>query len=339
MLLLAWAAFFALPGCDKTDSAATDRGSVATTQSASPGAPLKIAVVPKSVMREFWKAVHAGAARAEAELEGVQIIWKGPLNENDRAHQINVVEDFINAGVSGVVLAPLDRTALAGIVGEARKAQIPTVIIDSDLDGQPGTDFVSFVATDNAAGGAKAARHLGRLIGGKGNVLLMRHVQGSASTHAREEGFLATLAKEFPDVRVVSSDQYAGATQEAAIAKAESLLSRFPDLDGIFCPNDTSAFGMLRALQQASRAGKVKFVGFDAIPQFIDAMKKGEMHGFVVQDPFNMGYQSVKAIVSHLRGQKVPDRIDTGSEVVTPENLDDPRIRELLSPPVEKYVR
>ncbi len=327
--------------CSRNEPDATP-GVAATgpaTQSAARAAPLRIAVIPKSVMREFWRAVHAGAARAELELEGVQIIWKGPLNENDRAHQINVVEDFINAGVSGIVLAPLDRTALVGIVAEARKAGIPSVIIDSDLNGTAGTDFVSFVATDNRAGGAKAGRHLGKLLDGKGSVLVMRHMVGSASTNAREEGCLDTFSKEFPEIRILSSDQYAGPTQESAMSKAESLLSRFPQVDGIFCPNDTSAFGMLRALQQAGRAGKVRFVGFDAIPQFIEAMKAGQMHGFVVQDPFNMGYQSVMTLVSHLRGSQVARRIDTGSEVVTPENMNEPRIRDLLAPPIDRYLK
>lgn len=300
--------------------------------------PLTIAVIPKSVMREFWKSVHAGAVKAELETRGVQTIWKGPLNENDRAQQINTVENFINQGVSGIVLAPLDDVALLGVVREAGRAGIPVVIMDSDLRGEAGKDFVSFVATDNYAGGEKAAMRLAEVLGGRGDVLMMRYNVGSASTHQREQGFLDRLAKDFPEIRVVSSDQYGGATTESAFAKAESLLNRFPELDGVFCPNDSSAFGMLRALQQSGRAGKVKFVAFDVLPKFVEAMEAGQMHGFVVQDPLNMGYLSVRTLVAHLRGEKVPLRIDTGSTVVTPENLHEPRIRELLFPPIEKYL-
>ncbi len=300
---------------------------------------LKIAVIPKGTTHEFWKAIHAGAVKAERELAGVQVIWKGPTKEDDREQQINVVENFINAGVPGIALAPLDDEALVRPVREAGHAGIRVVIMDSGLNAEVGTDYASFVATDNYVGGQKGGRRLGRLLEGRGKVLMMRYQVGSASTEKREQGFLDVMGAEFPDIEIVSSDQYGGATTETSYAKAENLLNVFPELDGIFTPNESTTFGMLRALQGSGRAGKVKFVGFDSSDKLIRAMAAGEIHGLVLQDPLNMGYTAVKTLVNCLRGEKVSARINTGSEVATPENMSKPRIKKLLSPPIDKYLK
>lgn len=300
---------------------------------------LKIAVVPKATNHAFWKAIHAGVIKAERELEDVQTIWKGPAREDDREQQINVVENFINPGVSGIVLAPLDDRALVRPVREATQAGIPVVIMDSGIKAEAGKDYVSFVATDNRAGGQQAAREMGQIIDGEGSILVMRYQVGSASTTHREEGFLDTIQQEFPNIQVVSSDQYAGPTTESAYAKAESLLEMFPDLDGIFSPCEPPVFGMLRALQESGRAGKVKPVGFDTSDKLVQAMTAGELDALVLQDPVKIGYLAVKTLVAHLRGEEVKERIDTGSIVVTPKNMDQPHIKALLSPATEQYVR
>ena len=212
------------------------------------------------------------------------------------------------------------------------------VVVDSELAGTAGTDFASLVATDNYLGGCKGARRIGELLGGKGNVILMRCAVGFASTNRREQGFLDTLKREFPGIRLVSSDQYGGATAETAQNKGESLLQKYADVDGIFCPNESTTFGMLRALQAAGRVGKVKFVGFDSSEKLIQALRDGQIRGLVLQDPLNMGYTAVKTAVAYLHGEPVSTRIDTGSMVATPENMNEARIRELLSPPIERYL-
>jgi ribose transport system substrate-binding protein len=221
---------------------------------------LRIAVVPKGTNMAFWHTVHAGALKAQRDLGergiDVEVIWKGPLREDDREQQIQVVEGFTSQNVDGIVLAPLDSRALVRPVEEARRLGIPTVIFDSGLESD---DIVSFVATDNFQGGAMAADALGRLLDGHGEVLLLRYQDGSASTTAREEGFLARLAEAWPDITVISSDQHAGPTRETAKSAAENLLNRFgTDLDGVFVVNETSTRGMLLALQDTQLAGKVR---------------------------------------------------------------------------------
>ncbi|HEX4644977.1 MAG TPA: substrate-binding domain-containing protein [Verrucomicrobiae bacterium] len=280
-----------------------------------------IAVIPKGTTHEFWKSIHAGAVKAQRELQEkgtkVDLIWKGPLREDDRDQQIQVVENFMTRRVSGIVLAPLDSQALVKPVATAVQAKVPVVIIDSGLKSDK---FLSFVATDNYKGGQLAAEHMGKLLAGKGNVILLRYAVGSASTEEREAGFLDTLKTKFPEIKVISSDQYAGATRELAYQASQNLMNRFGrEVNGVFCPSEPTTIAMTKALRDIGKAGgKVKMIGFDAGSQSIIDMKNGDVQGLVVQDPVRMGYLGVMIMVKHLRGEKVEPRIDTGVHVVTP---------------------
>lgn len=296
--------------------------------------PLRIAVIPKGSTHEFWKSVQAGALAAGKEF-GADVIWKGPMKEDDRDSQIKVVEDFVTQGVDGIVLAPLDDTALRAPVLQAQSAKIPVVIIDSDLK---DVETVSFVATDNFKAGQIAGEEMVRLLGGKGRVAVLRYQEGSASTRQREEGFLDVI-KKASGIAVVTDKQYAGPTTETAQRASENLLTplKKPDgglnLDGVFAPNESSTFGMLRTLQDNDWADKVKLVGFDASPKLVKALADDEVMALVVQNPYNMGYLGVKTMVEKLKGQTPPARIDTGAVLVTRANMDEPEISKIISPP------
>ncbi|MBL9134679.1 MAG: substrate-binding domain-containing protein [Verrucomicrobiales bacterium] len=299
-----------------------------------------VAVIPKGTIHEFWRSIEAGARKAEKELNAagtkVQVIWKGPLREDDRDQQIQVVENFTSRRVSGIVLAPLDSQALVKPVENAVGAGIPTVIIDSDLKTDKHT---SFVATDNYRGGQMGGEHLAKLIGEKGNIILLRYAVGSASTEAREAGFLDAI-KKFPNIKILSSDQYAGATRETSYQAAQNLLNRYGrDVNGVFCPCEPVAVGMAKALRDLGYAGgKVKMVGFDTGGQSVADLRSGDIQGLVVQNPLRMGYEGVMTLVRSLKGEKVEKRLDTGVTLVTKENMEQPEVKELLEPPLSKYL-
>jgi ribose transport system substrate-binding protein len=299
---------------------------------------LTIAVIPKGTIHEFWKTVHAGADMAGREL-GVDILWKGSLKEDDREAQISVVENIITRRVDGIVLAPLDDAALRRPVDEAMRIGIPVVIFDSGLQGD---NYFSYVATDNFKAGQLAGQYMAKLLDSKGNVAVLRYAEGSDSTTKREDGFLNTI-KAFKDIKIVTSNQYAGVTTESALQAAENLLSRFGAtegnlrIDGIFCATEPTALGILRALQNSGYAGKIKFIGFDSSDTMIAALQAGELSGFVVQNPMRIGYLGVKTLVGHIRCQQVPKRIDTGSTLVTIENIDQSEIHKLLHPDLSHY--
>jgi len=316
-------------------------GSDPDANGGSAGDGLEIVVIPKGTTHEFWKSIHAGAKKAERELNAagqpVKIIWKGPLKEDDRDEQIKVVENFIGRQVDGMVLAPLDDNALVRPVETAGKANIPVVIIDSGLQSDK---YASFVATDNYVGGQMGGKHLGELLGGKGNVLMLRYAVGSASTTKREEGFLDAIKEKYPDIKVLSSDQYAGATRDLAYTASQNLLSRYGnEVNGVFCPNESVTVSMTKAIRDLGKAGgNVKIVGFDTSVQSLRDLEAGDVQGLVVQNPIRMGYLGVKTLASHISGSKVEKRIDTGVAMVTKENMGEPEIQELLNPPLEEYL-
>ena len=297
-----------------------------------------IAVIPKGTTHEFWKAVHAGALKAAKEA-GTDILWQGPMKEDDREEQIKVVDNMRTRGVAGIVLAPLDDKALRQPVANAVRAGVPVVTFDSKLESD---DPASLVATSNLDAGKLAGMHMGKILGGKGNLVVMRLHEGAASTTAREQGFLDAIAT-FPGITVVSSNQYAGALAEGAYRTGENLLASTRAAEGfvqgIFCPNESTTFGMLRALQNAGLAGKIKYVGFDSSDKLVQGVRDGQIDALLLQDPFAMGYVGVKTLVRHMRGETVPKFIDTGATVVTRDNMNQPDIKERLQPNLDQYLK
>ncbi len=209
----------------------------------------RVIVIPKGTTHEFWKTLHAGTLNAADQLGNVDVIWQGPQKEDDRVQQIQLVQNAIAAGVDGIVLAPLDARALVDPVEAAVAKGIPVLIFDSALE---STKIVSYVATDNYRGGVLAGKRMGEILKGQGKVILLRYAVGSESTEQRERGFTDTLAKDFPGISLLSDSEYAGPTSDSAQQKAQSLVTRYRgQVDGIFCANESSTFGMLRALDGA----------------------------------------------------------------------------------------
>lgn len=292
-----------------------------------------IAVVPMGTTHQYWKLIHTGAKKAQAELQAegldVELIWKGPLREDDRDQQVQVVENFMARRVSGIVLAPLDMRALVAPVEQAVAAGIPVVIVDAPLNSKAP---ISTVATNNYRSGRLAAQRLSELLGGQGNAILLRVQVGSGSCEAREQGFLDELAENHPGIKVISSNQHGGATRNTALAASQNLLMRYGrEVNGIFAPNESTAAGMLLALDNAGLGqGKVKLVGYANSEVFAEALRVGDLQGLVLQDPVKMGYLGVKYVVQHLRGEKVPEHVDTAVVMATKENVDQPEVRELI---------
>src|SRR5262249_44710064 len=163
---------------------------------------------------------------------------------------------------------------------------------------------------------------------GKGNVLVLKYAQGSASTMARENGFIETIQKQFPDIKMVDN-KYGLDTVETALQAAEDLLTRNQNVQGFFACNESTTLGALQALQSQKRS-EIKLVGFDSAPALLQALRAGQIDALVVQNPYKMGYEGVKAAVAAIKHQPVPKKMDTGVALITKANLDDPKTKELL---------
>ena len=289
---------------------------------------IRIGVIPKETASVFWEGVHKGAAKA-AEEENIEIRWNGPEIETDREKQVQIVEDFIAQQISGIVLAPNDKKALVPVVEKVYQKGIPCVIVDSAVE----TDkYLSFMATDNYKGGCLAAERMGQLLQGKGKVILVQWTPNAASTDKRIKGFTDTIKEKFPEIEIIDNKYPNPPTVAKSREITEDMLTRNSQVDGMFACNATSAAGALQALRSPGQAERgIKMVGFDAWDMLVDGLESGEIDSLVIQNPYKMGYEGVKAIVRKLEGKQVDKHLDTGVELVTKDRLSEPNIRQLLN--------
>jgi ribose transport system substrate-binding protein len=316
----------------------------------------RIAVIPKGLTHQFWQSIHRGAEQAAVDLSAsgvpIEIIWSGPRTEDDAQAQITLVEQQVASGVSGIVLAPQHSTQMVQSVQDAVEKGIPVVIIDSGLDNRDL--IVKYIATNNYHGGELAAERLLDVLRAEGKtapkLVMLRYKTGSESTDQREKGFedyvnrVITIQKNAgtPTITWLSNNKYAGATTDSALDVATPLLNSLKDegIDGIFAPNESSATGMLNALQSLGLNKKVHFVGFDSSEPLLQAVQDADVDGLIVQDPYKMGYLGVWTLVRHLEGDNVaPDgkkELGTGETVITRDNLDAAATRELFDPELQR---
>ena len=282
-------------------------------------------MIPKGLTHQFWISVKTGAETAAEEV-GAKIIWQGPSKETEIAQQINIVQDMITRGVDAIVLAACDANALVSIVEQADRSGIPVVMVDSGLNSDIPK---SLVATDNVQGGGMAVKVLSELIGGPAEVGLIPFVPGAATSELREQGFRENLPN-YPDLTLAAVN-YSQSDVAMGMNVTSDMITAHPNMAGIFVANEPGAIGAAQALRTAGKVGTVKLVAFDASGEQLKALEEGVIQALIVQNPFKMGYESVKAAVACINGEEIPERIDTGVTVITLENLNEPEIQALLS--------
>ena len=321
----------AVGACDKA-------GSTASTQpgGASAGGKKQIACIAKSTVNAYWKAVEAGVEQAGKE-ENLDVIWTGPDAETNHSQQANMVDNMVNKGVAGIVIAPTNFDALVRPVESAVKRGVPVVLIDSTLNSKTPT---SVIATDNEAAGRQAADALVAAIGDKkpngGKVLMLRFLEGSGSTEAREKGFADEIKAKGLTLVDQAYTKGGGSTTDANDT-ADALLRRNTKdnavaVDGIFASNQPTALGMLKKIETATAGGlkiDCPFVGFDAHEVLLKGIRDGKVAAIVTQDPRQMGYLGVKTMAKVIRGEKVDAAVSTATATVTKQNIDDPKIKAI----------
>jgi ribose transport system substrate-binding protein len=290
-----------------------------------------IAVIPKASADIFWQSVHAGAVKG-GWANDVDIVWDGPPNETDIAGEMQIMETMINRQVDAIAVAPSDRSAFKIVLNRAATAHIPVVIYDSGID---STKYVTFVATDNYAGGALGAERMGKILRGTGKIVMIKTTPGGASTMAREDGFRQELHSKFPGIQILD-ERFGMASIAQSLTVAENMLTAHPDLNGIFCSNESGTEGAAQALK--ARGGKIKLVGFDSSPLLIDELKDGIIDSLVIQNPFQMGETAVNAAVKAVKHQPTPKQIFLPPRLVDSDNLKDPDIQAQLFPDLRKYL-
>lgn len=286
----------------------------------------RIAVIPKATSHLFWLSVQGGAMSAGKEFD-VEILWNGPATETDYSRQIQIMDSMIAQRVDAIALAASERKALVASVDRASAAGIPVTVFDSGLE---STNYVSYVATDNVQAGRMAARRLAELIGGSGEVGIVMHAPGSASTMDRETGFTETIEREFSRIRIVGR-QYGMSDPAKSRAAAENILTAHPGLNGIFASSEPSSIGSSLALKARELDTQVVLIAFDSSDTMVEDLRTGAIDAMVVQDPQRMGYEAVRTLVQKLDGKSVPKRLDLNAIIVQKKDLGEEQVKKLLN--------
>ena len=291
-------------------------------------------MIPKSTASVFWQAVQAGAIAAGQE-NNVKITWSGPPLETDYSRQIEILDSMIAKHVDGIAIAASERNALNNSLDRAAKENIPVTVFDSGVD---STNYMTFLATNNYEAGKAAARKLGQLLGGKGNIAEIQHAPGSGSTMDRERGFTEVIASEFPGIHIIAK-QFSQGDREKGMNVTENILTANPALSGIFASSEPSSVGAARALKARNLAGKVKFVAFDSSQGLVNDLKAGTIDALVAQDPFKLGHDAILTLVDRLNGKTPPKQVDLSARVITQADLSKPDVHALLYPEIDKYLK
>jgi len=293
-----------------------------------------IPIIVKDTTSGFWQIVLAGARKAGQDLN-VNVPELGAQSESDINGQISILENAVSGNPAAIVIAPTQFAALGKPIDEAAK-QVKIIGIDSAADSKA---FVSFLTTDNVQGGRVAADGLGEAIKAKygnaeGDVALITSIPGVGSLDQRAKGFKEEIAAKYPGLKLVA-DKVADGMATTGLNIMTDLITANPNLRGVFASNLIMAQGTGQAIAENKAADKIKLIGFDSDDKLIGFLKDGTIAALVVQDPYRMGYDGVKTALAASKGETVPANVDTGANLITKENMDQPRQHELLFPKVK----
>ncbi len=304
-----------------------------TSGSRAAGKRPTVALIPGLTTDAFYITMHRGAAAA-AEALGVDLVFQGSTAFNP-VQQVPVLDAVVARHPDLILIAPTDKTQLIDPLRSAFAAGVPIITVDTFIGtgiyqtGAGPADFpLSYIASSNTLGGQIAARALVRAIGGKGRVYVANVEAGVSTTDQREEGFKDEM-RNHPGVTVLST-QFNDDDANKAASQAQSVISRNPDLAGIFGANLFSATGAANGVVQAGAQGKVKVVGFDAPTSVVDSLKSGLLSIAIAQHPAEIGWFGVAAAYAHLTGQSIPPAIATGFTVIDKTNVDDPAVKRFI---------
>jgi len=327
-----------LVGCDTGSPTATPASGAqpaATTNASNAGAAAGTAkgvtadtyipIISKGFQHQFWQAVKLGSENAAKEFN-VKTNFVGPESESQVDKQIEMLQTELDKKPAAICFAALDSKAAIPLLQKAKDANIPVIGFDSGVD----SDIpVTTAATDNIAAAGTAADKMAELIGDSGEVALVVHDQTSRTGIDRRDGFVNEMKAKHPNIKIVDI-QYGAGDQLKSTDIAKSIIQAHPDLKGMFGANEGSIIGVLNAVKELNKAGKITVIGYDSGQQQIDAIKAGTEAGAITQDPIGIGYKCVESAVKALKGEQLPKTIDTGFHWYDKTNIDAADISALL---------
>lgn len=293
-----------------------------------------IPIIVKDTTSFYWQIVLAGARKAGQDLH-VRVPELGATSESDITGQISILENAVAQRPAAIVISPTQFAALGPPITEAAKS-VKIVGIDSAADSKA---FVSFLTTDNVAGGRAGADALATAISAiagkaEGDVALITSLPGVGSLDARAKGFKEQLAAKYPGLKLVA-DKVADGQPTTGLNIMTDLITAQPNLRGVFASNLIMAQGAGQAIVENKAEGRIALIGFDNDDKLISFLRSGVIKALIVQDPYRMGYDGIKTALAASKGEKVEAFVDTGVNTITRQNMDSPRSQELLNPKVK----
>ena len=284
-----------------------------------------IAVIAKGFQHQFWQTVKKGAEQAARDLN-LTITFEGTDTEAQVDKQVEMLDAALSKNPVAICLAALDSKAVLSSLEKAQARGIPVVGFDSGVDSDI---IVATAATDNEAAAALAADKLAEAIDKKGKIAMIVHDQTSTTGRARRDGFKNRIESTYPDIQIVDI-QYGEGDHTKSADAAKAIMTAHPDLKAIYGANEGSAIGVMLAVEELNKVGKVQVVGFDSGKKQVDSIKAGNMLGAVTQNPIQIGYKAVETAYKAYKGENVPKVIDTGFSWYDKNNVDSEEIKELL---------
>ena len=312
-MLLAGLLAVSVSACGGGNSGAADNSGTSRADSSN-GGTHKLSVVLKTTSSEYWSYVIAGIEQAEKDLGNVEVDVRGANSDTDFDGQLNMVETIVNADMcEAIAIAPLQADQIANALTGVK---IPVLAIDTNFE-----QAETFIGTAHEDASYQGGKYVAEQIGKGGKVVVLANIQGESTSEARVAGYRKAL--EEGGCEIIST-QYTDGVGDKAVTVTDGVLQSFPDIDAIVCCADDVALGASRAIRQTGRDGDGIIVcGFDGISSGVQAVVDGEISCTVAQDPYNMGYQCVKSMLDVVEGEKLDDFIDTGCNVITPDNADE----------------
>jgi ribose transport system substrate-binding protein len=319
------AAVLAIAACTTGTASPSTGGAGAGASASAAGGKPYIPVISKGFQHQFWQAVKKGA-EAEAAKQNVTITFEGPENESQVDKQIEMLQAALDKHPAAVCLAALDSKAAVPLLEKAKAANIPVVGFDSGVD----SDIpVATAATDNIAAAALAADKMAALVGSSGKVGVIVHDQTSRTGIDRRDGFINQMKSKYPNIQIIGP-QYGGGDQLKSTDLAKAMIQSNPDIKGFFGANEGSIIGVLNAVKELGKEGKITVIGYDSGQQQIDAIKSGVEAGAITQNPIGIGAKCVEAAVKAIKGESQSKTIDTGFFWYDKTNIDQADIAAVL---------
>jgi len=293
--------------------------------SCSRNVPLRIALIPRTAGMGLWEPVHRGADSAAAKISA-RVYWNAPTREDDVEGQIALINQVVDKGYQGLVIAPDHTLALITPVRRALAKNIPTVIISSPLP-IPAGGKLSYVVNDDETAGQLAAKRVAELLHGRGTVILLGVNPDIAGIMIRARSFELYLSQSFPDIHIEKRRGSFNALHEQQTA--EEVLRSTTKVEAIVGLMWPSTRGALSAARTRHDPDSVKVIGFDpdGSPLPFDIPN---LDSVVMQNTEAMGEKAVELVAAQVRGQSGPSSVKLPPTLVNRDNINEPAIRKLI---------